>query len=458
MNSIGARLTLWYAVSATATLAVLFIIGYLLLENRLIHGLDMLNLAELKQVEAHMGQGYQDLSPQQISDKISETSEYSSTLFYIVIDHPHKGISFYSKNLRGINIPDVKGKSAYNTIIPNIGPVRVDEFVMKPFDVTIATSTTPLRETMRNYILVCVALLLIMLAVSVVIGRMLSQLILRPLRLISETAGRISSDNLSERIPAARVKDELFALSELLNNTFDRLESSFNQIRRFSDDVSHELRTPLSLIRLHAEKLLTQDGISPSVVDAVVVQLEEVDHLNRIIDELLFLSRAEASAISFKLESHDPSLFFESFRQDAMALSSHHDLRLTMEHNGVGEVAIEERWIRQVLLNLLSNAIKSSPPHGHLTLSSILSAEMWRVSLEDEGPGVPAHLCNKIFERFVKLSDGSDEKKGSGLGLAICRSILTLHHGKIYAEIRSQGRGLKVTFEIPAAKHGVGIP
>src|SRR6185312_10121073 len=133
MNSIGARLTLWYAACATGTLVVLFAIGYLLLENRLTHGLDQLNLAELKQVEARMGSDYQNYSPREISDKISQTSEYASTLFYIVVDHPHKGISFYSRNLRGNDIPDVKGKSAYNTVIPHIGPVRVDEFVMKPF-------------------------------------------------------------------------------------------------------------------------------------------------------------------------------------------------------------------------------------------------------------------------------------------------------------------------------------
>ncbi len=449
MNSIGARLTLWYAACATGTLVVLFAMGYLLLENRLIHGLDMLNLAESKQVEARMGQDYQNYSPKEISDKISETSEYASTLFYIVVDHPHKGISFYSRNLHGNDIPDVKGKSAYNAVIPNIGPVRVDEFVMKPFDVTIATSNASMRDTMRNYVLVCLALVAVMLIVSVIIGRMLSQLMLQPLRLISRTAERIGSDNLSERVPVGDIHDELSELSRLLNKTFDRLESSFNQIRRFSDDVSHELRTPLSLIRLHAEKLLVQEDISPGVADAVVVQLEEVDRLNRIIDELLFLSRAEAGAIPFTLTPQDPTPFLESFRQDALVLTSHHALGFSLVQVGAGEVAFEARWIRQVLLNLLSNAIKSSPPEGMVTVTSLLGETHWRVSVADEGPGVPADQCARIFERFVKLENRTEEKKGSGLGLAICRSILTLHRGKIYAELRGPGKGLQVTFEIP---------
>jgi two-component system heavy metal sensor histidine kinase CusS len=449
MNSIGARLTLWYAACATGTLVVLFAIGYLLLENRLTHGLDQLNLAELKQVEARMGSDYQNYSPKEISDKISQTSEYASTLFYIVVDHPHKGISFYSRNLHGNDIPDVKGKSAYNTVIPNIGPVRVDEFVMKPFDVTIATSRAAMNASMRNYVFVCLALVVGMLIVSVAVGRMLSHLILQPLRLISETAERIGSDNLSERVPVGDIRDELSELSRLLNKMFDRLESSFNQIRRFSDDVSHELRTPLSLIRLHAEKMLTQEDISANVADAVVVQIEEVDRLNRIVDELLFLSRAEAGAIPFTLTPQDPTAFLESFRQDAMVLTSHHALGLNLTHFGSAKVPFEERWIRQVLLNLLSNAIKSSPPKGLITLSSVVTETEWRVSVADEGPGVPADQCARIFERFVKLETRPDEKKGSGLGLAICRSILTLHRGRIYAELRDIGKGLQVTFEIP---------
>jgi two-component system heavy metal sensor histidine kinase CusS len=84
-----------------------------------------------------------------------------------------------------------------------------------------------------------------------------------------------------------------------------------------------------------------------------------------------------------------------------------------------------------------------------ITLSSVVTETEWRVSVADEGPGVPADQCARIFERFVKLETRPDEKKGSGLGLAICRSILTLHRGRIYAELRDIGKGLQVTFEIP---------
>ena len=80
---------------------------------------------------------------------------------------------------------------------------------------------------------------------------------------------------------------------------FDRLESAFNQIRRFSADASHELKTPLSLMRLQAEKLLMEGALTQVQQEAVAAQVEEMDRLNKIVEDLLFLSRAEARAITF---------------------------------------------------------------------------------------------------------------------------------------------------------------
>jgi two-component system heavy metal sensor histidine kinase CusS len=136
-----------------------------------------------------------------------------------------------------------------------------------------------------------------MVAVSVAIGFGLSRLALRPVRLIRETARRIGSDNLSERIAVANVRDEISDLAQLLNLMFDRLEKSFQQIRRFTAEASHELKTPLSLIRLQAEKLLVQGRLDADDEESVHMQLEEVSRLSQIIEELLFLSRAEACDI-----------------------------------------------------------------------------------------------------------------------------------------------------------------
>jgi two-component system heavy metal sensor histidine kinase CusS len=290
-----------------------------------------------------------------------------------------------------------------------------------------------------------------MLAVSSIIGIALSRLALRPVRLIRETANRIGSDNLSERIPVSGVRDEISELARLLNQMFDRLESSFKQVRRFAAEASHELKTPLSLIRLQAEKLLVMGTLAPAEEDAVQMQLEELARLNRIIEEMLFLSRAEARAITLQLRPQDPTRFLHAFAQDARVLAEHEHRGFVLASEGEGLVAFEAQRIRQVLLNLLANALCASPRESVITLRSTFGAGVWRVSLEDQGPGVPVSERERIFERFVRLGTPADER-GSGLGLAICRSIIALHYGRIWAEAAAIGPGLKVLFEIPATE------
>ncbi len=455
MKSIGTRLAAWYALAATVTLACLFVVGYQLLQSYLIHGLDLLNAAEFEQIRARLGPDYKTLTSEVINQRIRETTEYASVLFYIDIHSEQHGTVFYSSNLKGRAIPDIPGKHAYDAAIAGVGELRVAEFVLPPFDVTIATSASQVRKVMEGYIEVCSALLAAMLVVSVIIGFGLSRLALKPVRLIRETANRIRSDNLSERIPVGEVRDEISELARLLNQMFDRLEYSFNQIRRFTAEASHELKTPLSLVRLQAEKLLVAGNLSPAHEDAVQMQLEELARLNRIIEELLFLSRAEARVITLDLKPLDPVRFLQVFAQDARVLAEHHGRQFVLRREGEGTVAFEEKRLRQVLLNLLANAVDASPRDGVITLRSSLTAGLWRVSLEDQGPGVPDDQRERIFERFVRLDNRGGDDKGSGLGLAICRSIIELHHGRIWAESGTDGRGLRVVFEIPGAQIAV---
>ncbi|MDB5476654.1 MAG: cusS [Phenylobacterium sp.] len=449
MRSIGARLTFWYALSATITMAILFLAGYQLLESRLIKGLDQLNEAEFRQLEVRLGPDYKRLNSQQMDERIRETSESGAVLFYIAIDEPHTDIRFRSRNLHGREVPDIKGKRAYSAQMGGLGELRVDEFLMPPFDVTIATSARSVRDGMREYLKVSAYLLVAMLVASLGIGLGLSRLLLRPIRAIRETARRIGSDNLSERIPVADVEDELTELAKLLNRMFDRLESAFDQIRRFSQEASHELKTPLSLIRLHAEQMLGDGDLPPAHAEALLVQIEELARLNQIIDEMLFLSRAEAKAIPLDLKPRDPARFLETFAQDAQALAEHGGRRFDWSHRGKTPVPFEDKWVRQVLLNVLTNALNVSPEGGLVELKSRATPTLWRVSVEDEGPGLTADQRSRIFERFVRFAPPGAGDRGSGLGLTISKSIIELHGGRIRAEPATAGRGLRIVFEIP---------
>src|SRR5258708_6102517 len=298
MRTIRARLTMWYALTATATLAALFVLGYFLLEHHLIRGLDLLSGSEFEQIKARLGPDYRTLDPIEMDERIRETTEYAAVLFYIDIhgaaihtpQGPKREVIFSSRNLHGAHVPDVPGRREFNVELAGIGELRVGEFLLPPFDVMIATPLGQVRQLMRGYVQVCVALLAVMLLASVAIGFGLSNLVLRPVRLIRETANRIRSDNLSERIPVANGKDEIADLAHLLNQMFDRLEASFAEIRRFAAEASHELKTPLSLVRLHAEKLIIDGAFTALPREAVQVQLEELAPAHPITEYPLFIA------------------------------------------------------------------------------------------------------------------------------------------------------------------------
>lgn len=464
MKSIGTRLALWYAGVSTATLICLFVAGYYLLDQYLVDGLDLLNAAEFEQIKSSLGPDYTKLSPAEIEERMRGTAEVASVLFYVEIHGQGRGVLFSSHNLAGHPLPDVPKQRVFTVEAKGVGEMRVGEFILGPMDVMIGTSVGQVRKVMDGYAEISLILVSLMLVFSLITGLVLSRAAMRPVRLIQETANHIRSDNLSERIPVADVADEISNLARLLNEMFDRLELSFNQIRRFTAEASHELKTPLSLVRLQAEKLLTEGGLTPAQEEAVQVQLEEITRLNQIIEELLFLSRAEARAVRLDYRREDPTAFMQGFAQDARALAEHRGMAFAARIEGHGTVDFDPKWLRQVLFNLLQNALNVSPRGGRISLVSDFTVDAWRVAIEDQGPGVPPAQRERIFERFVRLeSAGTEEVKGSGLGLAISRSIIGLHHGTIRAEAAVQGAGLRVVFELPigerpAAAPGAGAP
>lgn len=475
MKSIGARLALWYALASVLTLALLFRSGRYLLEQHVVRSLDLLNAAQFEQIRERFGPDPAALTPADIRERMRETTEPFTGRFYIEIHNPDQGVVYNSRNLgrRAIpNVPFQKDLSAaffdavfsrtiarnhvpaertFNVKLDTLGELRVGEFTLGRMTVIIAISKQQVRETTKSYDDVFAALLIGMLIVSAGVGYGLSRVALRPVRLIQETANHISSDNLSERIPVSPVQDEISNLARLLNQMFDRLESSFNQVRRFTAEASHELKTPLSLVRLQAEKTLMDGGLSPAQEESLHVILEEVNHLNRIIEQLLFLSRAEADAIPLSRRPQDPREFMQNMVVDARVLADSRGIRLADVHSGRGSVEFDPHWLRQVLLNLLSNAFSYTPAGKSVTITSQVGSTGWRVAVDDEGPGVPAEQRERIFERFVRLNHAAQHDKGSGLGLAICRSIIALHQGRIWAEAPPTGTGLRILFELPVA-------
>lgn len=451
MRTLTARITWQFAALFTLSTALVLSTGGWLLDRQMLHGVQQMHEAEFVELKSLL-KSDASLSTEEITRRIEHESDSDIVLFFIQIDDARGHPVYRSDRLGDVVMPPAQaGRSHWTTTLPQTGPVRISEYESGPWRIRIASPLKQLRRQLRDYARFSGFLTLVFGVVSVGLGYGFSRVTLRPVRLIEQTARRLGADNLRERIVVPESGDELSALARLLNQMLDRLEQSFEQVRRFTADASHELKTPLALIRLNAEKLrprLAHDAESTALTADL---LEEIARMHRIIESLLFLAKADSGMIAPELAPHDMRAWIVPFVEDARVLTEDRGARFQLTQNDAGTARFESQLLRQLLLNLVSNAINVSPDGGLVTLESAKTESGWRFVVADEGPGLPPDQLERIFERFVRFNQSNGESSGHGLGLAICRGIVDVHGGRIRAVNRTDGhRGLRIEVELPA--------
>jgi two-component system, OmpR family, sensor kinase len=268
---------------------------------------------------------------------------------------------------------------------------------------------------------------------------------MRPVQAITATAQRIEASDLSRRLALKR-RDELGELADTFDHMLDRLESAFTRQRQFTADASHELRTPLTIIELKASRLLDQDNLTDRQrADLTVIQ-QERQHMTHLVDDLLFLARADAGHAQARHEIvHLDELILEVVERFAPLAQERH---LRVEVGDLPDLTVfgDRLYLLRMLGNLVENALKYSGPDGtcvrlDLTPCERASAQWARLTVSDDGPGIPTSHLPHIFERFYRAdtsrthtdtaSAATGERAGSGLGLAIARWIAQAHNGDI---------------------------
>jgi two-component system, OmpR family, sensor kinase len=282
-----------------------------------------------------------------------------------------------------------------------------------------------------------VVLLMASLFIWLAAGRALS-----PLWGLSRTARAISESDLSQRIPV-RGRDELAELARTFNGMLDRLETAFANQKDFLTDVSHELRTPITVIRGHLETL----GESPAERrEAIAVIQDELDRMNRFVDDLLLLARAPRPDF-LRLRPIDLDLFTNDLFAKARSLGER-DWRL--DGTGVGILVADQQRLTQAVMNLATNAVKHTREGETIWIGSSLVAGRARLWVRDDGPGIEAAEQTRIFERFARAAQPTNAAgDGAGLGLAIVKAIAEAHGGKVELDSRP-GVGATFTIVVPA--------
>jgi len=269
---------------------------------------------------------------------------------------------------------------------------------------------------------------------------------------ITIQAERISSDNLSARLPVPATGDELERLTLALNRMMTRLEDAFQHINRFSADVSHELRTPLTILRGELEAVVHQEGLSPDLLDQIGSALEETERLRTIIDQLLVISRLDAGDVLQKVPL-DLGLLAISTAEQMQVVAEEKSIKLSCSAEHGIEVEGDPSRLKQVVVNLLDNAIRYTSEGGSILVSAGRRNGSAVLTVADNGAGIPPEALPHVFERFYRADKArSRYSGGAGLGLSIVNAICAAHRGEI--EVSStEGVGTTMTVLLPLAKN-----
>ena len=401
------------------------------------------------------------------SQNIDEMLEYlvgmrSYGKFIQIIDRSGN-VGDRSKNLERRKLPisketlynASKGLVSYDTIKfkDEKYPVRVITYPNVRFNkvtniVQVGSSMESVEETLERFSLILFILVPCALVIISFSGWLMASWALKPVDGITKAARKITAENLSQRIESTGADDEIGRLTDTINEMISRLQISFNQILQFSADVSHELRTPLTILRGSAEVALRQERSQEEYSDVLISNLEEINRMQRIVEELLMLSRADMGEISIEKERVNLNKVLTDIKQQAEVLAMEKNISVELELKSVIIIMADELMIRQLLLNIISNAVKYSNENGKIIIEAYEEGGFAYISVKDFGIGIDEKNVPNLFNRFFRVDKvRSRQEGGTGLGLSICKWIAIEHGGDILVDTKL-GEGSTFTIKL----------
>jgi heavy metal sensor kinase len=288
--------------------------------------------------------------------------------------------------------------------------------------------------------------------VVAILGWFLAGRTLAPVENLTRAMRRINVDSLSHRLPVRSSGDELSRLAETFNAMLGRLEESFRKIKQFSGDASHELRTPLTILKGETEVALRWAKTPEEFRKMLESSMEEIDRMNRIIEDLLLLAKSEGGQKPLTIKEMSLSDLLQELYLQGRSLAQPKSIELVLNPNVTEEIRIlgDEMRLRQVFLNLIANAVNYTPDGGRVEISLSVAGEEAIVRVADTGIGIPAEHLPYIFDRFYRADKARNrEDGGTGLGLAIVDSFVKAHGGRV--EVDSvPGKGSAFTVFLPS--------
>jgi len=326
--------------------------------------------------------------------------------------------------------------------------VAMNDRILPGAELTVAVSTRTSSQFLYAYGTALVLICALWVGATVVLAAWAVRRSMAPTRRLSEQAARIQPDNLARRLPLEDTDRELYDLVRSFNRTLERLQSAYQQMEGFNADVAHELRTPLATLINGTQVMLSSPRDAAELRDALESNLEELEDLKTLVNDMLFLARADRGERAADLAP-------VSLAAEARRVAEYYEA--TLEAQGVhlrcegdATVAANPGLVRRALANLISNAIKATPAGREIVLTCSASEAGARVQVRNPGTPIPAADLSRIFDRFFRSGQPrAPRSEGHGLGLAIVRAIALMHGGDVDAVSDASGTAVGITLRGP---------
>lgn len=455
-SSLKSRLVVMFAVAAAATFALTGVALYGVLDRQL----DRIQQDALRTTAHEVSYSLtRSGDPERwgrFKAKLDTLTPADGSLrFWVLSDDPAyeygKGLADVDRLERRsdgygtITLPD--RENALQTIT-----VTVEPFQQRPrVRLIVGMDSAPYAHTLRYFLWAMAALSLTAILLVGLLGFWVARLGLRPLNRLSAEARALRPSALSQRLSMARLPVELEDLATSFNGALARLEGAYNQLEAFNADVAHELRTPLTNLIGQTQVALSRPRSAGDLQEVLQSNLEELDRLRAMINDMLFLARADqGEAATGRIhavladEVGKTVEFFEFLLDEA-------GMRVRIQGERDGVALIDTALFRRAVTNLLQNAIQYSSAGADITVAIERRDGRLEVAVSNPGPAIaPEHLPH-LFQRFYRVDAarrGDGVEHSHGLGLAIVKAVALMHGGGVSAA--SGGGVTRVAFSVEA--------
>jgi two-component system, OmpR family, sensor histidine kinase BaeS len=284
-------------------------------------------------------------------------------------------------------------------------------------------------------------------AVALVLGLVLARALTQPIHALTSAIRAMAQGNLKQSVQV-RSKDELGELAAAFNQMSADLDRLLQARRQMTADIAHDLRNPLTVIGGYMESM--RDGVLKPTPERLETIQMEVQHLERLVEDLRTLSQADAGELVLNREPVSARALLEETADVYRPLAEKQGIALQTEAQaGLPPILADPERLRRVLGNLISNSLRYTARGGEIRLTAHLQGEKsMQLIVADNGQGIAAEALPYVFDRLYRADASRSRGEESGLGLAIARSIVEAHGGTISAE-STPGVGTRMTITLP---------